>query len=130
MREAWEARDWERVAAAFAPGFRLMDRRRMLRLELDRDGWLDNLRYLFDMRSSRFTPQRIETRGDRLALVWLRWEGSHGDVGPSEIEYLVVQEVDDHGDAVACVGFDPDALDAAYAELDRRHAAGEAAAHG
>jgi hypothetical protein len=63
-------------------------------------------------------------------LVWLRWEGSHGDVGPSEIEYLVVQEVDDHGDAVACVGFDPDALDAAYAELDRRHAAGEAAAHG
>ena len=58
MREAWEARDWERVAAAFAPGFRLMDRRRMLHLELDRDGWLDNLRYLFDMRSSRFTPQQ------------------------------------------------------------------------
>src|SRR5262249_28224927 len=45
LMEAWEARDWERVAAAYAPGFRLMDRRRMLHLELDRDGWLDNLRY-------------------------------------------------------------------------------------
>src|SRR5262249_25109268 len=28
VMEAWEARDWERVAAAYAPGFRLMDRRR------------------------------------------------------------------------------------------------------
>jgi hypothetical protein len=127
---AWEARDWERVAAAYAPGFRLMDRRRMLRLELDRDGWLDNLRYLFEMRSSRFTPQLLATRGDRLALVWLRWEGSHGDVGPSEIEYLVVHEIDDHGDAVAFVAFDPDDLDAAYAELDARYAAGEAAPYG
>jgi hypothetical protein len=29
---------------------------------------------------------------------------------------------------VGLVAFDPDALDAAYAELDRRHAGGEAAA--
>src|SRR5262249_47462012 len=118
----------ERVAAAFAPGFRLMDRRSMLRIELDRDGWLDNLRYLFEMRSSRFTPQQLlATRGDRLALARVLWQGSHGDVGPSEIEYLGVEEFDDHGAAVAFVGFDPDDLDAAYAELDAR-STGEAAA--
>jgi len=100
----------------------------MLRIELDRDGWLDNLRYLFEMRSSRFTSQLLAARGDRLALVRVLWQGAHGDVGLSEIEYLVVHEFDDRGDCVAVVGFDPDALDAAYAELDRRYAAGEAVA--
>ena len=35
--------------------------------------------------------------------------------------------MDDHGDRVAIVVFDPDDLDAAYAELDERYAAGEAA---
>src|SRR5207249_1897924 len=39
----------------------------------------------------------------------------------------VVVEVDDAGDRVAMVHLDPDDLDAAYAELDRRYAAGEAA---
>src|SRR5262249_18309739 len=128
MMDAWEAHDWERVAAAFAPGFRLMDRRRMLRIELDRDGWLDNLRYLFDMHSSRFTSQLLAARGDRLALVRVLWQGAHGDAGFRRVGDLVVHEFDDRGDCVVVVGFDPDALDAAYAELDRRYAAGEAVA--
>jgi hypothetical protein len=127
FEEAWEARDWERVAAMHAPGSRFMDRRRMVRLDLDRSAQLEGLRYLFELRSSRFTERVLATRGDRLALVRVRVEASEGDIGPSDAEYLQVNDVDDHGNAVALVVFDPDDLDAAYAELDARYVAGEAA---
>jgi hypothetical protein len=130
FREAWEARDWERVAALHAPTCRRVDRRKMVRLELGRGAELETLRMPFEMRSSRFTSQLLATRGDRLALHWCRIEASGDgfDVGPSDVELLQVTEVDDHGDAVVLVAFDLDDVDAAYAELDRRHAGGEATA--
>jgi hypothetical protein len=126
--DAWGARDWERVAALHAPECRVMDRRKMVRVEFDRGGQLESLRFLFAFRSSRWTAQLLATRGDRLALGRVRFEASDGDAGPSDVEVLQVTEVDDHGDAVAFVVFDPDDSDLAYAELDRRYAAGEAAA--
>src|SRR5262249_3711366 len=52
---AWAARDWERVAAIFAPGFRMIDRRSYAHLDLDRDQNLESLRFRFEMRSSRYT---------------------------------------------------------------------------
>src|SRR5262249_24475376 len=82
-------------------------------------------------RSSRFRHEVLATRGHRLALVRGRFELADGDVGPSETESLMVVECDERGDfCVAVVAFDPDAVAAAYAELDRRHAAGEATAPG
>src|SRR5207247_2160307 len=66
---------------------------------------------------------------ERLYLSSFRFEGTDRDVGPSEVEWLAVVEVDDAGDRVAMVHLDPDDLDGAYAELDRRYAAGEAAPH-
>src|SRR5262249_29348553 len=75
----------------------------------------------------RSTTQLLATRGHRLALVWWRIEASDGDVGASELEFLVIHESDDQGDGVAAGALDPDDLDAAYAELDARSAAGEAA---
>ncbi|MCI0346656.1 MAG: hypothetical protein L0221_14630, partial [Chloroflexi bacterium] len=128
--DAWKARDWERVAAGFAPGLRVMDRRKMVRIELDRSGQLETLRFAFEMRSSRITAQLLATRGDRLALHRICFyisDGDDGDAGPSEIEFLHVSEVDDHGDLAAMVALDPDDLDAAYAQLDERYLAGEAA---
>src|SRR5262249_18620818 len=107
--------------------FRGVDRRRMIRLELDRGEWLETLRFYFELRSSRFTPQLLAARGDRLALVRWRFEGSGSDIGASEIAFLELLEVDDHGGAVGAVICDPDDLDAAYVELDARYAAGEAA---
>src|SRR5262249_46364305 len=88
---------------------------------------METIRFMLEMRSSRLMEQVLATRGDRLALMRWRWEGSDADVGPSEAEYLQVAEVDDHGAAVALVTFDRDDLDAAYAELDARYLAGEAA---
>ena len=52
---------------------------------------------------------------------------SDADFGPSEVELLFIVEVDERGDRVADVVFNPNDLDAAYAELDRLYAEGEAA---
>jgi hypothetical protein len=129
FEDAWAAGDWERVAARFAPGFRLRDRRSYAHLDLDREQQLASLRFRFEMRSSRFRHEVLATRGHRLALVRARVNLDDGDVGPSESESLLVLESDEHG-ALVQIAFDPDALDAAYAELDSRYAAGEAATHG
>jgi SnoaL-like domain len=126
-RLALEARDWERFAAVFAPGFRNIDRRRMLHGELDREAWLASYRPILEMTSSGSTSDVLATRGDRLALARYDWHGTDGLVGPSEIETLELIEVDPEGRAVADITFDPDDLDAAYAELDERYLAGEAA---
>src|SRR5262249_28758653 len=111
-----------------APEFHMSDRRRMALVELDRDQHLASLRFMFDMTSSRFLSEVLATRGELLALFRQRFEGSGGNVGPLDVEYLQLLESDERGDRrVALVCFDADALDAAYAELDARFAAGEGA---
>jgi hypothetical protein len=125
--EAWQARDWERFAALGA-AFRGIDRRRLVRLELDRDAWLASYRQMFEM-TSGFHAEVLATRGERLAMMRFRWQGTDRSIGPSEIESLGVLEVDGHGEVLAVVEFDPDDQGAAYAELDARYAAGEAAPH-
>jgi hypothetical protein len=125
---AWEARDWERFAALFSAGFRGIDHPRFALPYLGRDQHLEALRMRFAMSSSRLTLEMLATRGDRLVLVRSHFEGADRDVGPSETETLLICEVDERGDLVAIVYFEPDEFDAAYAELDNRNAAGEAAA--
>jgi class 3 adenylate cyclase len=125
--EAWEARDWARVAATLAREFRVSDRRTLMHLELDREQHLATLRMMFEMVSCRLSSELLATRGERLALFRQRFEGSDRNVGPSEAEWLWVLEMNDRGERVAAVMIDPDDLDAAYAELDARYLAGEAA---
>src|SRR5262249_52960845 len=126
FRDAWDARDWDRVAACFAPGYRTMDRRSMAHIEFDRETQLRSLRLAFELRSSRFMHHLLAIRGESLVVVRTRveFEGPLDgfDAGPSELEHLEVLEVDHHGDAVAIVVLDLDDLDAAYAELDARYA--------
>jgi hypothetical protein len=110
-------------------GFRHIDRRPLIRLELDRDEWLASYRQMVEM-TSGFAWEVLATRGERLGMMRIRWEGADASTGPSEIESLAIVEVDGNGDAVAVVEFDPDDLAAAHAELDERYAAGEARAHG
>ncbi len=123
------ARDWQRYAQLHPAGFRYSDRRRMAQLELDRDQYLEFVRQLGDMSSTRVEPEVLATRGERLALARGLLEVADAAIGPSEIESLNLIETDDHGVPVAFVRFDPEDLDAAYAELDARYDAGEAAAH-
>ncbi len=127
MESAWEARDWDTVAALYAPGFWQSDRRRLILLELGRRQAIEGLRATWDMRWSRLTSEVLATRGGRLALARVLVEVADADMGPSEREVLTLVEVDARGERVLNVLFDPDALDAASAELDRRYGAGEAA---
>ena len=127
--EAWNAHDWERWAALFPPGFRYVDRRGIALLELEGAAHLDFMRETFTLRKSRLENEVLATRGDRLGLVRGRFEGEDQDRGPTEIEWLVVSEVDERSELAAFVRFDADALDAAYAELDARYERGEAASY-
>jgi len=57
------------------------------------------------------------------------YEFSDADVGPSEIAFVILTEVDARGRIVAQVRWDLEDLEAAYAELDARWEAGEATEH-
>ncbi len=126
VRATWESRDWDGFAAIFAPGFQNTDRRKMVLVTLDREQYLKQQRPEFELPSSRLSTDVIATRGARLAMIRCVWQGSDGLTGPMELEFVGLVEVDERGDQLALVWFDPDDLDAAYAELDARFDAGEA----
>jgi ketosteroid isomerase-like protein len=84
---------------------------------------------MVEMTSGPPTRQVLATRGERFALARALWRGAGGDIGPSEVEWLLIIEVDDRGDHRVVVSCKPDDLDAAYAELDARWWAGEERAH-
>jgi class 3 adenylate cyclase/tetratricopeptide (TPR) repeat protein len=129
--DAWRALDIERVATLLAPRFRNLDRRQIVGTDLDRDQFLDSFWYVFGRASSlRATGELLATRGERLALFRMCVASTEVSSGPSEFAFLQIWEVDDLGHIAAGFGFDPDDLDAAYAELDARHAAGERARYG
>lgn len=124
LLDAHRALDIERVAEMLAPGFHNIDRRRMLQTDLDREQFIESFRWVFQ-KVSRFDPatRLLTTRGDRLALFHARWGFTEPGGGPSEIEFLQIWETDASGRIAGGVGFDPDDLDAAYAELEARYAA-------
>jgi class 3 adenylate cyclase/ketosteroid isomerase-like protein len=135
FERAWAARDSDAIASLYAPDFRLSDRRRLVRLELGREELLDGLRRTLGMQEARLSAgagrpgELLATRGERLALLRGGFVVRSGDVGLSEIEMLTLLEVDPSGQRREMVAFDPDAVAAAYEELDARYAGGEAAIH-
>ena len=74
------------------------------------------------------TSTVIATRGERLVLGRIRIS-TRISLRHSTVELLSVIEIDTDDRIVARVAFDPDDIDAAFAELDARYLAGEAAAH-
>jgi len=128
LARAWEARDWDTIAALHAPSHHLDDRRRLMQMRLSATDAMAQLRVLFDVPGSQWVISPIATRGERLSLSRYLF---HGDTdaggGPLAIDYLAVDEVDGDGRFAEIVLFDPDDLDTAYAELHARFAAGEAA---
>ncbi len=75
------------------------------------------------------TWEPIATRGSRLALAHEVWADRDQTDDPIAVELLTVTEVSDTGLLRIGVAFDPDDIDAAFAELDARYLAGEAGAH-
>jgi hypothetical protein len=128
IQDAMNRRDWDGLVALYASAPVLDDRRSLVRTRVEGEAFFANLKILFDAQSGERERVLLATRGDRLTLhrMTLRAVARYG--GLAEFEMLNVTEVDTEGRRVATVVFDPDDLDAAYAELDERYAAGEAAA--
>jgi class 3 adenylate cyclase/ketosteroid isomerase-like protein/tetratricopeptide (TPR) repeat protein len=120
---AGKARAWEEIERLVADQPVQIDRRLGLRAEgrgrrdtirthrmLAEGGWYD---------AARLEP--IAIRGNRLALI----EGTLTNPEDLEIYALTVIEVEEDGRVSAVIYFDPDDIDAAFAELNERYAAGE-----
>jgi hypothetical protein len=120
------ARNWDAIAELIADDFSMDDRRHMVNAGVrhGRDAEMASLRAIADVGVTSMTPTLIAIRGGSLALgsYWVSdgWGGT---------EALCVLEINGENQIVARVGFDPGDLDAAFAELDARYLAGEAAAH-
>jgi hypothetical protein len=78
-----------------------------------------------DIGITHITPTVIAARGERLALSRVRYQGQEAFL----IEILAVVEINTDNRIAAAIVFDVDDIDAAFAELDARYLAGEAAAH-
>jgi hypothetical protein len=129
FERSWCARDWDAVRATYHPAHRMDDRRRLMRMAVAGDEFFANERMLFDETASSWNGDLLATRGDALALFRVRFTATVPGSGPMEVEALDLVEVDAAGLRTALIVFDPDDLDAAYAELDARWYAGEARGH-
>ena len=125
------ALNWSAIAAIVDDDIRIDDRRRVVNagVEVGREAHLEDVRAIANVGPKKTISTVVATRGDHLVLTCVR--SSHSGLKDSEVsaEVLCVVEVSTDGKIVARVGFDIDDIDAAFAELDARYLAGEAAGH-
>jgi hypothetical protein len=125
------ARDWDALAANLATDYSSDDRRRIVNagIRQGRDAEIENLRAAADVGFTYVTSAVIATRGERLVLTRMRSSGGDQRSEAFGIGLLVVIEINAEEQIAATVVFDLDDIDAAFAELDARYLAGEAAAY-
>jgi hypothetical protein len=120
------ARDWDAYAELLSDDVCMDDRRHVVNAGVrhGRDAEIASQRAVADVGVTHFTSTVVAIRGRRLALgcysVFDGWSGS---------KVLCVSEINAENQIAARVAFDSDDLDAAFAELDARYLAGEAAPH-
>ncbi len=126
----FETGDWRAIEDMFTGDISNDDRRRVVNagIEHGRDIQLGNLRRLADI-GATVSTRVVATRGDRLILNRMRTTNSDLRLGEFDSEMLTVIETDFDNRIVGGALFDPDDFDAAFAELDSRYLAGEAAPH-
>ena len=131
FRAYFAARDWDAMAEMLADDFSIDDRRRVVSAGSDTVGTprSQDLRAVADIGVTNVTSTVIATRGERLVLIRFRFSGNDQRPEAFQIEVLGIVEIDADERIVAVVTFDLDDIDAAFAELDARYLAGEAAAH-
>lgn len=124
-REAYLARDFERMEALWAEDCVADDRRSGMGYVTEgRDALLRQIRSMLDVGATSLDAHVLAVRGERLALHRMVFGGSQ-----FEVEALFVSECGADGRIVATVTFDAGDLDGALAELEHRFLTGEGAAH-
>lgn len=130
VQASFGARDLPAMRELFADDFESDDRRRTVNAGTRRgaDALVDDAHANVDLGVKEIASEVVATRGERLALRRARYSGD-GQPGSFYVDVLNVIEINSAERITALVGFEPDDLQAALAELDRRYVAGEAAAH-
>ena len=123
------AGNWDDMSEILADEYFSDDRRHVpnVGVRQGRDVAIANMRKSADLGITFSKSYAIATRGARLVLSRVRWSGR--DQRPEEFHTDVVNVVEINADqrVTARVWFDADDLDAAFAELDARYVAGDAA---
>ena len=121
------ARNWDALATVMADDISIDDRRRVVNagLRRGREAVVEDLRVGAEIGLTQIVPTPIATRGEHLTLSEIRYSGTEQRL----IELVQLVQIDADERITALVLFDPDDLDFAFAELDARYIAGEAAAH-
>ena len=129
--ERFAARDWDAIAEIFAENFSSEDRRRVVGAGIrhGRDVEIASIRAGYDLGGTNMTSTVIATRGTRLILTRTRHSGPDQSPEGFLVDTLGVVEINADNRIAARVVFEPDDIDAAFAELDARYLAGEAAAY-
>lgn len=117
----------DEVSALFTEDTLLDDKRQGFRRESnDRATAVDNIRVIASLEAA-VAKTTLALRGDRLCLSRLRFEDRASRPVAYCVETLEITEIDTDGLMMAKAVFDLDDIDAAFAELDARYLAGEAA---
>ncbi|WP_104150814.1 BTAD domain-containing putative transcriptional regulator [Mycobacterium intracellulare] len=127
--ESLEARDWDALAELTAENISVDDRRRVVNAGLinGRNANLESTRALAEVGFTLNMLSVIATRGAHLALLRVRVSGDDPEAIANDA--LIIVEVDSDRRVASDVIFDLEEIDAAFAELDARYVAGEAAVH-
>ncbi len=122
--EKFAARDWGWIGAMIDEHAVSDDRRTAVSggVVTGGDAILALTRGLEDVGFATMSEQPIAIRGERLVLTIRTWHDPHG----FDLPLLACMEFGENGRMVANIMFDPEDLDAATVELDRRHTALEA----
>ena len=125
------ARDWGALSELVAGDISTDDRRRVVNAGIrhGRDAEIESMRAIADLGVTLVMSSVIATRGNRLVLLRMRLSIPDQDPQSFDTESLVIVEVDADERISSYVVFDSDDIAAAFAELETRYLAGEAAAH-
>jgi hypothetical protein len=131
FQSCFTARDWAALAETIAVDISQDDRRRVVSAEADqgRDAALAEARAVAEIGAESAASIVIAIRGERLALLRSRFSGRDQRPALFHTEFLCVIELDREGLIAQHFSFDPEDTAAAFAELDSRYLAGEAADH-
>ena len=119
------------MAEMLADNYSSDDRRRVVGsgVRHGRDAHIADMRARAELWNTNLESTVMAIRGERLALMRIGLSDRDEEPEAFSTEVLAIGEIDADERIVASVTFDLDDIDAAFAELDARYLAGEAAAH-